>query len=206
MLFSSIKVQEDVKQTAEAQTHSDKPKESACRSMDTAEHDDDFVIETISAPNQLGVIEPGKAKHYYSSGAFNLVQLILYVLKQTGPAHVFLASYSISERAITTLRNHLDKGDILSIRFLIDNRVRTISPKPFDHMITAFPGCVRCRTLHAKVALIYNENIAVDIVGSQNATHNPKLERGTIFTQQEVFEFDKAVMEYEFDNGTTERA
>lgn len=206
MLFSSIKVVGDVQQSTDNHTHSEKPKESACRSMDTAEHDDDFVIEVISSPKQLGVIEPGKAKHYYSSGAFNLVQLILYVLRQTGPAHVFLASYSISERAITTLRNHLDAGDILSIKFLIDNRVRTISPKPFDHMLTAFPDCVRCRTLHAKVALIWNENCHIDIVGSQNATHNPKLERGTIFTQQEVFDFDKAVMMYEFDNGTTERA
>ena len=206
MLFSSIKVQEDVKPTPDKQTHSDKPNKSACQAMDTAEHDDDFVIETISAPDQLGAIEIGKAKHYYSSGAFNLVQLVLYVLRQTGPAHVFLASYSISERAITTLRNHLDKGDILSMRFLIDNRVRTISPKPFDHMLNAFQNCVRCRTLHAKVALIWNDNMAVDIVGSQNATHNPKLERGTIFTQREVFDFDKKVMEYEFEHGTTERA
>lgn len=173
-------------------------------SLDTAAHDDEFVIETISKPEGIGPLAQDSCKHYYSSGAFNLIQLVLYVLKQTGPAHVFLCTYSIAERAIQTLINHRDKGDILSIRFLIDNRVRTISPKPFDFMLNAFPGCTRCRTLHAKVALIWNDEWHVDIVGSQNATHNPKLERGTIYTIDSVFDFDKKVMEYEFDNGTVE--
>ena len=178
---------------------------TSVRVLDTADQDDEFVVETISSPSMLGEIDFAAkgCKHYYSSGAFNLIQLVLYVLKQVGPAHVLLATYSVNERSITTLKNHLDDGKILSMRFLIDNRVRTISPKPFDHMITAFPGCVRCRTLHAKVALIWNDDFKVDIVGSQNATHNPKLERGIIFTADNVFDFDKKVLEYEFEQGTT---
>lgn len=83
---------------------------SGVRSVDTAELDNDYVVDVISSPKMLGEIEIGKAKHYYSSGAFNLVQLVLYCLKQTGPAHVFLCTYSVSDRAITTLRNHLDGG------------------------------------------------------------------------------------------------
>lgn len=185
------------------------PKKTECpnnmNSLDTADHDDDFVIDTISKPEGLGTISQNSCKHYYSSGAFNLIQLCLYVLKQIGPAHIFLATYSIADRSIQTLINQRDKGNILSIRFLVDNRVRTISPKPFDYMLNAFPGCTRCRTIHAKVALLWNDNWRVDIVGSQNATHNPKLERGTIFTVDEVFNFDKSVLEYEFDNGTIER-
>lgn len=175
------------------------------RTMDTAEKDDEFVLEVISAPDGLGTLAQGRAKHYYSSGAFNLIQLVLYLLRQTGPAHVFLATYSISDRSIFTLRKHRDEGHILGIRFLIDNRVRTIAPKPFDHMLKAFPGQTRCRTLHAKVALLWNEEWTVTVVGSQNATHNPKLERGIIHTSKEIFDFDKRVLEYEFDHGTTER-
>lgn len=171
--------------------------------LNASQKDDDLVADIISRPEQLGAIEIGKSKHYYSSGAFDLVQLVLYVLRQTGPAHVLLASYSVGDRTITKLRKCLEDGELLSIRFLIDNRVRTISPKPFDHMLQAFPGCVRCRTLHAKVALVWNDRFHIDIVGSQNATHNPKLERGTIFTNREVFDFDKKVLENEFLEGTT---
>lgn len=202
MLFRAEEVKAPEKPSEERQ---DTPKNGGnIEALDTAAHDDEFVIDTISKPEGIGLLAHDQCKHYYSSGAFNLIQLVLYVLKQTGPAHVFLCTYSIAERAIQTLVNHRDKGDILSIRFLIDNRVRTISPKPFDFMLNAFPGCTRCRTLHAKVALIWNDEWEVDIVGSQNATHNPKLERGTIYTVKEVFDFDKAVMEDEFNRGTVE--
>ena len=173
-------------------------------SMDVEEKDDEAVLKVISSPQGLGTLLRGKAKHYYSSGAFNLIQLVLYILRQTGPAHVLLATYSISDRSITTLRNHTDQGDILSIRFLIDNRVRSINPKSFDYLLTAFPGQTRCRTLHAKVALVWNDDWHVSVVGSQNATHNPKLERGIVHTSNEIFDFDKRVLEDEFEHGTTE--
>lgn len=191
----------DIEEKLPVLTDSKKP--VRLRSIDTGEKDDEAVLQVISSPEGLGQLLPGKAKHYYSSGAFNLIQLVLYILRQTGPAHLFLATYSISDRSITTLRNHVDEGQVLSIRFLIDNRVRTISPKPFDHLITAFPGQTRCRTLHAKVALVWNEHWHISVVGSQNATHNPKLERGIIHTSRNIFDFDKQVLENEFYTGTT---
>lgn len=163
----------------------------------------DLLTDVLLKPVGLGPIEVGKNKHFYSKGAFNLIQLVLYLLRQTGPAHVFISSYSISEESLATLLRHKERGDILSIRFLIDNRVRTISPKPFDYLVTAFPDCYRCCALHAKVALIWNQEYRLSVVGSQNATHNPKLERGIIHTEETVFQFDHKILTDEFDNGTT---
>ncbi|WP_300229227.1 hypothetical protein [uncultured Bacteroides sp.] len=171
--------------------------------LDAADDDIDIVDDILLHPDGLGVIRNGYSKHFYSSGAFNLIQLIFFVLKQTGPAHLFLTSYSISMDSITALRRKLDAGDILSARFLIDNRVRSISPKPFDFLISSFPGCYRCCALHAKVALIWNDRWHVSVVGSQNATHNPKLERGIIHTDKTVFDFDYKTLCDEFDRGAT---
>lgn len=165
--------------------------------------DYDIVVDTLLHPSGLGALTPGSDKHFYSRGAFNLIQLVLYLLRQTGSAHVFISSYSIAEDSLATLKRYLDRGDILSIRFLIDNRVRTISPKPFDYLVTAFPGCYRCCALHAKVALIYNDRIRLSVVGSQNATHNPKLERGIIHVSDAVFNFDLKVLTDEFNAGST---
>lgn len=171
--------------------------------LDAADDHMDIVDGILLHPDGLGVIRNGYSKHFYSSGAFNLIQLIFFVLKQTGPAHLFLTSYSISMDSITALRRKLDAGDILSARFLIDNRVRSISPKPFDFLITSFPGSYRCCALHAKVALIWNDRWHVSVVGSQNATHNPKLERGIIHTDKTVFDFDYKTLCDEFDRGAT---
>jgi len=163
----------------------------------------ELITEKLIHPDSLGPIVPGMNKHYYSSGAFDLIQLILYVLSQTGPAHVFMSSYSISQDSISMLKKKSDSGDILSIRFLIDNRVRSISPKPFDFLVTSFSDSYRCCALHAKVALIWNERYHIDIVGSQNATHNPKLERGILHTDREIFDFDYNFLLDEYNRGAT---
>lgn len=163
----------------------------------------DMVATMLLSPEGLGQILQGQEKHFYSKGAFNLVQLVLYLLKQTGPAHVFLSSYSIAEDSLAALRRREEKGELLSIRFLIDNRVRTISPKPFAYLATAFEGKYRCCALHAKVALLWNSAWHIAVITSMNATHNPKLERGIIYTSKEVFDFDLKTLSDEFDNGTT---
>lgn len=177
--------------------------DSVCvHQQDVATSDHDLIAEKLLHPDAMGKLIPGMDKHFYSSGAFNLIQLLFYVLKQTGPAHLFLTSYSISMDSIAALRRKQDTGELFSVRFLIDNRVRSISPKPFDFLINAFPGCYRCLALHAKVALVYNDTWKISIVGSQNATHNPKLERGIIHTGSDVFDFDLKMLNDEFDSGT----
>ena len=171
--------------------------------LESSQYDIETISEILSKPKQLGELCQGMDKHFFSDGAFNLIQLLLYVLRQTGPAHVFISTYSIAEDSIATLQRYCDNGKILSIRFLIDNRVRTISPKPFDYLATAFEGRYRCCALHAKVALLWNSEWHVAVITSMNATHNPKLERGIIYTSKEVFDFDLKTLEDEFEHGTT---
>lgn len=178
------------------------PKGTVCQT-DAAASDPEPVACKLLHPAALGRLVPGKDKHFYSSGAFNLIQLLFYILKQTGPAHLFLTTYSISMESIAALHRKVESGELLSVRFLIDNRVRSISPKPFDCLVTTFPDSYRCLALHAKVALLYNEDWKITVVGSQNATHNPKLERGIIHTGSDIFDFDFKMLNDEFDNGTT---
>lgn len=149
----------------------------------------------------IGTIENGLTTHYYSYGNFNLVRLILYLLKQTGPANVFMTSYSISTESIEQIQRHIELQKLLSFRLLIDNRVKTLSPKPFQMLSTVFN--YRCSSIHAKVALLWNDQWKISIVTSQNATNNPKMERGILFTDPQVFQFDLNALENEFDRAAT---
>ena len=154
-----------------------------------------------SLTKAIGQLQNGKTTHYYSWGNFNLVRLIMYLVKQTGPAHCFMTSYSFSQASIEQLQNRIEKKELLSFRVIIDNRVKTMSPKPFQMLMDSFD--YRCTSVHAKVALLWNEHWKISIVTSQNATDNPKLERGTIFTDQSIFNFDFNVLNDEFKRGTT---
>ena len=196
MILEPTTVQSPVKSDVPAADH-----RSLVNVLDRSESDIEVIADVLERTSQLGAVCQGIDKHFYSNGAFNLVQLMLYVLKQTGPAHVFLSTYSIAEDSISTLRRYVDDGTILSIHFLIDNRVRSISPKPFAHLIASFPNAYRCTSLHAKVALISNADWHVSIVGSQNATHNPKLERGIIHTSEDIWRFDNNIMYEQFNEG-----
>jgi hypothetical protein len=154
-----------------------------------------------SLTSAIGLLENGKEHHYYSHGNFNLVRLICYLLKQTGPAHVMLTSYSFSRESIEQLQNRVDKKAILSFKVILDNRVRVMSPLPFQMIAASFD--YRCISVHAKIALIWNDDWKITIITSQNATDNPKLERGVIFTDPEIFDFDYQNLCDEFERGTT---
>ena len=165
------------------------------------ESENTFVDDiTRQLTKAIGKIEHGKTVHYYSYGNFNLVRLILYLIIQTGPVHAFMTSYSFSQKSIEQLKNRLDKGKLLSFKVLIDNRVKSMSPKPFQMLSECFD--YRCSSVHAKVALLWNDTWKLTIVTSQNATDNPKLERGTIFTSKDVFNFDYNALHNEFKRGT----
>jgi hypothetical protein len=155
----------------------------------------------ISLTKAIGLINPGINTHFYSFGNFNLVRLIMYLLKQTGPVHLFMTSYSFSNKSIQQLQNHIENDKLLSFQLLIDNRVRSISPKPFQMIASCFN--YRCTSVHAKIALLWNDNWKISIVTSQNATDNPKMERGIIFTDPAVFDFDHKNLTDAFLRGTT---
>ena len=160
-----------------------------------------FTSETALVTKHLGKITQGQDKHFWSFGNFNMMKLIFWVLEQTGPAEILMSTYSISPKTIQGIINRREKGLIRDIRFLVDNRVRSLSPKPFAFLIENFE--YRCISIHAKVACIWNEHWQITIISSQNATDNPKMERGVIYTGFDIFNFDKKVLEDAFIRGTT---
>jgi len=149
----------------------------------------------------LGKLVPGEDKHYWSYGNFNMMRLLFWILEQTGPTEILMSTYSISPKTLQGVISRREKGIIKDIRFIVDNRVRSLSPKPFALLAANFE--YRCTAIHAKVACIWNEQWKISVVSSQNATDNPKVERGTIHTSAEVFEFDKRILENVFISGTT---
>ena len=157
-------------------------------------------MQTGTLIKSIGPLVKGRTKHYYSDGNFNLLRLVFHLLKETGPADILMSTYSISQATLEQIHGRVSKGEIRSIRFLIDNRVKVMSPKPFQLLKESFP--YSCISLHAKVALIWNEGWNISIVTSQNATDNPKLERGVIFTDRAVFTYDKNILEHAFERGT----
>lgn len=140
----------------------------------------------------LGEIENGMFYQFYSFGRFSMHDVITYLLKQTGAAHIIAGTWSISQDSIEQLVRMKNKGEILSMQFVLDPRVKVTKAKPLQMLMANFPFVFSA--WHAKVTTIENENWNISIVSSQNMTQNPKIERGCIFTDKETFDFDKQVL------------
>jgi hypothetical protein len=195
MLIKSTEIIASVYQVKETST--EKPEDV---SLNETVNDFSFVDDqSKSLTKAIGLIANGKNTHYYSYGNFNLVRLMLYIIKQTGPVHAFMTSYSFSQKSIESIQRQIETKNFLSFKVIVDNRVRSLSPKPFQMLIESFD--YRCSSIHAKVALLWNDTWNISIVTSQNATDNPKLERGTIFTDKSVFDFDLNALNNEYNRG-----
>ncbi len=195
MLITASKIINSVYQVKE--TSNDKPE-----SVSMQEQGNDFAFvddHQKSLTKAIGDIANGKTTHYYSYGNFNLVRLMLHIIKQTGPVNAFMTSYSFSQKSIEAIQRQIETKNFLSFKVIVDNRVRSLSPKPFQMLIESFD--YRCSSIHAKVALLWNDKWNISIVTSQNATDNPKLERGTIFTDKSVFDFDLKALNNEYNRG-----
>ena len=162
-------------------------------------------VELFSSTDKLhqvlGEIKQGVTQHWWSRGTFNSVRLLMYVVNQIGPCDIIMSTYSISEKSARQLWAAQDKGLIKNIRFLIDNRVRSMSPKPFQALTGFFPNMVRTASIHAKVTTFQNDNWKISIISSMNATDNNKIERGLISTDVNVFYFDDKILNDEFERG-----
>ncbi len=140
----------------------------------------------------LGEIENGKFYQFYSSGRFSMTDVMLHILRQTGPAHVLCGTWSISQESIDQLLKLYIRGGILSMSFVLDPRIKITKAKPLQMLKANFKYVFK--PWHAKVTTIENKDWTISIVSSQNMTQNPKIERGCIFTDQATFNFDKNVL------------
>ncbi|MGB4775704.1 MAG: hypothetical protein WBP45_11055 [Daejeonella sp.] len=135
-------------------------------------------------------ITQGISYHYATAGLWSSHDLLFHLLTFTGPAKVYLATWSITEDPARMLVNGLNNGIIQELYGLFDIRVKIRSPETY--LFAKHNLCkARLTVCHAKVTIIQNENWNISIVGSANYTNNPRIEAGVISTLKATAEFHK---------------
>ena len=73
-----------------------------------------------TAAEAVGELYPGCAIFGITKGQFSLIELISTVLDQTGPAEVFLSTWTAAGSDLTEAHQLLESGKMLSFRCLVD--------------------------------------------------------------------------------------
>ena len=123
-----------------------------------------------------------------SDGDWSMHHLLEYLLGISGPAKVWISSFSINEVAIRTFLNLQDAGMIQELHCLLDFSVKrhNLGLLFFANNIVSEISITKC---HAKMILIKNESCTIAVVGSANFNINDKKEVAVIHFGRWFFDF-----------------
>jgi len=149
-----------------------------------------------SAGKAIGEIKPGCEIFGFTKGQFSIIDVIRHCLGCTGPADVFIATWSVAAGDIKAAHKFLEDGRIRTIRFLIDYSFQSRKPKFCQELRSVFGAdVIRVTVTHAKYIMIRNENWNLVIRTSMNLNYNPRYENFEISDSFEFAEFQQRIID-----------
>jgi hypothetical protein len=149
-----------------------------------------------SASKSIGTLTPGCEIYGFTKGQFSLIDLIEHCLACTGPADVFIATWSAAAGDIQRAHKFLKNGRIRNIRFLVDYSFQSRKPEFCSELVATFGHDVlRVTVTHAKYVMIRNDDWDLVIRTSMNLNYNPRFENYEISDDREFADFQQAIID-----------
>lgn len=137
---------------------------------------------------QLGSLRMGEDIHFASESRWNLHDLIVYCLKQTGPADLYFCTYAIKEYQARLFAGMKNDGLIKSLNALVDYRF-SVHDADAEQIIKSSADRFGTTRTHAKLTVLRNESWGVVITGSANLTANTKADVGVVTCDFKVADY-----------------
>lgn len=173
------------------------------------------VVESFrSAAEAIGPIEPGMSVFAVTRGQFSMIDCILYVLGQIGPANVSIWTWTIADYEIEAMGGLMAREEITSGSLVIDQSADRRNRESIDRWRARFgPLSVRIVKNHAKIARVWRDGGArVLLRGSMNLNWNPRFEQldategGADFDLVEKLEAELPILPRKYSNADVESA
>lgn len=143
-----------------------------------------------SLSDSIGDLRQNEHVHVPSMSSWSMHDVLAYILQRTGPADVWITSWTITEEPVRTLLALMDSGAIRSLRAVFSERVEAMNPSA--HQLARFNLQVRLAKIHAKCIVVLNDTWGVTVGGSANFTRNPRIEKYIVCTHREVAIHERA--------------
>ena len=131
----------------------------------------------MTAREMLAGLEHGGRLIGLTGGHFSLLDLIEAVLHKTGPADVVIATWTAGVRDTEMARELGRFGLARSMRLVVDQSFPGRQPKYVAAVLETFgPEAIRMTRIHAKFAMIRNDEWSILIRTSMNLNRNHRVE------------------------------
>lgn len=149
-----------------------------------------------SARESIGHLEKSTDTFILTYGQFSLIDAVIAVLRQTGPADVSISTWTAAHAHLERAAELMQTDLIRSFRMIVDRSFEGRQPEYAHHMRKLFgPQCIRAIRTHAKFVLIRNDEWNVVIRTSMNLNHNARLENIEISEDRGFADFFQAVVD-----------
>ncbi len=135
----------------------------------------------------VGDIHQDTVKAFWSDGKWAMYELLTYLLSVTGPAKVYLSTFSISEASIRAFNTGIEAKMITELHCLFDYTIKK-NKVQLLYFANNIANNIKLAPNHSKVILIENDNWKLAVVGSANMTPNPRKEAGVIITVHSLYD------------------
>jgi hypothetical protein len=146
-------------------------------------------IDDVS--KRLHSLQQGESMHFVSEGIWSMHEMLEEMLRKSGPADVYITTWTITEFPVRRIVMLKEEGLIKSLSCLLDYRIRGRKPGPFQ-LLQFNASRLALAKCHAKVAIAVNEEWALSCVGSANLSRNPRFEAGVVSASRADAEFHKS--------------
>jgi len=148
-----------------------------------------------SASQAIGRIEKNSDTFILTYGQFSLIDGLMAILDQTGPAHVNINTWTAAHADLTRSAELLETAEILSFRMIVDRSFKTRQPAYHAHMARLFgANSIRAIRTHAKFMTIRNDYWDIVVRTSMNLNSNPRLENIEVSENKEFAEFFESIV------------
>ena len=122
-----------------------------------------------TAKQAIGIIEKNTDTFILTYGQFSLIDALMVMLDQTGPAHVAISTWTAAHAHLDKSQELMENSEILSLKMIVDRSFKTRQPGYFAHMIKLFGvDCVREMRTHAKFITVRNDKFKIVARTSMN--------------------------------------
>jgi hypothetical protein len=133
--------------------------------------------KTGNARDAIGTLQKGMELYILTYGQFSLVNALIAIIEQTGPADVIVSTWTAGIRDIEEAAWLVGDNQARSLRFLVDRSFVKRQPGYARSMRQRFgPDCIRSCHTHAKFLVVHNAEWSISVRTSMNLNANPRLE------------------------------
>lgn len=122
----------------------------------------------------------------YVDSRIQLFDVIEKILRETGPAEIYISTFSTSEEFLRRISKFKSSGLISRAVMLTDLKASKKTVNLYQFISLVFDA-VYLGENHSKVILIHNDKWSVSVCTSQNQTRGNRAESGMISTDKVIY-------------------